>query len=850
MKHNPKYQLKHVSLRVPWHDQAWNGCVCNNVKANSACLVLKNCALQRDDEKESKENIKGVSIKTLEEKDYPVCVSERGTFMADFGFNKTIKHPYVEQSPSTHGHLRPTNLHFPAYAAAGVPYYWMRKENAVGIAEKYDLDYDDSREPQLDWQEEAEEERGWLQEYQNQKALLNCFFEHLEEETTLAFFYAKQVPFVESSGRVIIGVGRVKKIIPSEKYDGSNNRFGAAYWENMLLHSIRPNMDDGFLLPYHAALEYQQHHPEFDPSALAVIAPNDKKFEFSYSTEHVSNDSAIRVLLDCHQSWLKAKELEIGEKHDKAIRWIHNELQRIQKMRGFYPGMGAALCAFGIERGHFVAAEIINNLKDDKQNPWKEFEKALVNHNGILSDEVASLIPTNSKKLYQRLVAKEKSERLELLHLLSRFDLSIEQAKRIYVQEEREVLAPNLTEEKILQNPYLIYELNIYQKDPVALDTIDLGLFVKNKPNDLLPASVTIDDPLDSYRIRAITFQQLQLAASGGHTLLPRKELIKQIRSLSLEPKCDLNSDYYELAEDVFPGTIELAKMKNGEPAYQLTHLVQCRDTIKQKIEDRINGQPLTVEDSWEDLLLTALKQNKNTKLDDREKKAREEKLASLKQIAASRFSVLIGPAGTGKTTLLTVLASHPEIKCNGVLLLAPTGKARVRMEEVARGLDVRAETLAQFLRGFGRYDGNLQRYIFSNETEDNYETVILDEASMLTEEMLATTIDCLQHAKRFILVGDHRQLPPIGAGRPFVDIINYLKPEGIETLFPRIAKGYAELTIKMRQGGSKREDIQLAEWFSGEPLEPGADKIINDILSDKKSEYLRLVSWENETEF
>jgi hypothetical protein len=31
--------------------------------------------------------------------------------------------------------------------------------------------------------------------------------------------------------------------------------------------------------------------------------------------------------------------------------------------------MGAALCAFGIEKGHFVAVEIINHL-DDKNNPW------------------------------------------------------------------------------------------------------------------------------------------------------------------------------------------------------------------------------------------------------------------------------------------------------------------------------------------------------------------------------------------------------------------------------------------------------------------------------------------------
>ena len=169
----------------------------------------------------------------------------------------------------------------------------------------------------------------------------------------------------------------------------------------------------------------------------------------------------------------------------------------------------------------------------------------------------------------------------------------------------------------------------------------------------------------------------------------------------------------------------------------------------------------------------------------------------------------------------------------------------------MARNLQVTAKTLAQFLSGFDRYNGDIQQYVFSDRyCEGQYETVILDEASMLTEEMLATTMDCLKGVKRFILVGDHRQLPPIGAGRPFVDIINFLKPEGIETSFPRVNKGYAELTIKRRQGGSKREDLQLAEWFSGETLEPGADSIINQILTKPNSQYLRMESWENEADF
>lgn len=847
MKHNPRYILRHLSVRVPWHDNGWNGSICNNPKANSACLVLKNCALNRNDEQENE--LAGQSFQEISEKHFPPCVGERATFMAPFPFYKTLKHPYAESSPNTHGHLMPTKVQFPAYSAAAVPYHWMLKENAKDKTNAFDLSFNDAREPHLDWAQNGKD--NWVQEIGNQKSLLNCFFEHLQEETSLVFFYAKQVPFVEESGRVIAGVGKIKKIIPSEAYEGSNNRFGAAYWEHMVMHSIRKDGKNGFLMPYHSAIAYQEEHPEFDIATLAVIVPNDKRFEFSYAAEHVSNDSAIRVLLESIKSLEKAEELGIGENHQASIQWIHNEIAQLEKLRGAYPGMGSALCAFGIEKGHFVAAEIINQLKDDKENPWLLFEKALDTPQGILSDGVAGLIPFNSKKLYQRLKEKAAPTRTKFLHLLSRFDLSIDQAKFLFVGEEREQLGINRKDEEYLENPYLIYEDLRHTLTPVALNTIDLGLYLRNAPDNLFPDQLVFDDPFEIHRIRALTIQQLELAALQGHTLLPRKELIKKIRDLSLSPACSINSDYYELAEEHFNEIIVLEKMKDEERAYQLERLARTRTIISQKVNERVNAKRLELHAGWSDLLDKALVQFTKGEPDIQEKKARLEKAAALKEIAESRFSVLIGPAGTGKTTMLTILAGQKEVENNGVLLLAPTGKARVRMEEVAKNIKVTAKTIAQFLSAYDRYNGEIQQYVFSNRyCEGQYETVILDEASMLTEEMLATTLDCLKGVKRFILVGDHRQLPPIGAGRPFLDIIHHLKPKGIETSFPRVGKGYAELTIKRRQGGSKREDLQLAEWFSGEALDPGADSIINHIITKPNSKYLRIEHWENEVGF
>ena len=36
------YPLRHISVRVPWHDNGWNGSVCKDPRFNTACLKLKN----------------------------------------------------------------------------------------------------------------------------------------------------------------------------------------------------------------------------------------------------------------------------------------------------------------------------------------------------------------------------------------------------------------------------------------------------------------------------------------------------------------------------------------------------------------------------------------------------------------------------------------------------------------------------------------------------------------------------------------------------------------------------------------------------------------------------------------
>ena len=132
------------------------------------------------------------------------------------------------------------------------------------------------------------------------------------------------------------------------------------------------------------------------------------------------------------------------------------------------------------------------------------------------------------------------------------------------------------------------------------------------------------------------------------------------------------------------------------------------------------------------------------------------------------------------------------------------------------------------------------------------YKTVIIDECSMLTEEMLAATLQHLKRVERLILVGDYRQLPPIGAGRPFFDIINYIKPEGIENQFPKIGESYIELTASARQVQVDKEtrfDTDFANLFGGNIKENNADSIFEKVISGN-SENIKIFNWDNESDF
>lgn len=132
------------------------------------------------------------------------------------------------------------------------------------------------------------------------------------------------------------------------------------------------------------------------------------------------------------------------------------------------------------------------------------------------------------------------------------------------------------------------------------------------------------------------------------------------------------------------------------------------------------------------------------------------------------RFSIINGSAGTGKTSLIHALCDS--LSRTTVRLCAFAGKAAARLREATMH---DASTIHRMLGWMGEANKFALKTLAGS-------TVILDEASMVSSDLLAEIVK--RNPDRLILVGDEAQLPPVGSGQPFHDLVRLL-PDCVRTL-------------------------------------------------------------------
>jgi hypothetical protein len=824
--------ITHLSMRVPWRDQPWDHRLCAHPLDNSSCLLLKNIGASRDDEYEIAH-----ALEDIGQLNRIPCLSERGTFMSSSGYQVTKTHPYATYD-ALKGHLEPTVLSMPAYSFEAVPFRWMARESFESeLWPNWRGDYDPDAEKRSS-QLLGLKRPTWIMDGRNQQAVIRTFFEPVVAGASLVFIYLKHSPFQdERTDRLLVGAAMIESIsLPGFWTQSGDQPFDSSMWETKVVHSLRPDQQHGVLLPYQDLIEKLDAGAEVS-GALAWV-PNGKNTEFSYVTEHVSSDIAIDALSSLRSAAEGMHDLGI-KVPATALSWIDNQIHRLWDARGATPGLPAVLAHLQVKHAHIVARELSELTAD----PWQLLEDGFAD-NSLWPDRLRDVIAPSVGLEWTHTDAQLRT----VLKLLSTMDVRPDQIALVLSGNSAGGLEPF----DLLDDPYLAAVCTYSDLEQIDVRTVDRAMFppAHTRWSSQVPDECRMSDPRDWRRVRALMTDGLRVAAQNGDTIVSEEAMIEWVNGMDLVDPVGISPGLLRGlkldAQTLDVGDIWSpfygATLGADQPAYKLLELVDAKTTILEWVQPRLNASQYEVDfDAREQIDATLLAGGHGSVLDEDEEAARAEKAAGLVELFRSRVSVLVGPAGTGKTTLLKALADLPAVSNKGVLLLAPTGKASVQMSaKVGR----QARTLASFLVKKSGYDPdrNIYRRVDARYAEDAG-LVVIDEASMLTEEMLASTLSALGNVQRLVLVGDPRQLPPIGAGRPFVDLVNHLRPDSFDST-ARVASSYAELTVSRRHGGSSRDDVLLAQWFGDGEVGAGADSVWERLRTGTASGHVEHRQW------
>lgn len=273
-------------------------------------------------------------------------------------------------------------------------------------------------------------------------------------------------------------------------------------------------------------------------------------------------------------------------------------------------------------------------------------------------------------------------------------------------------------------------------------------------------------NPTSKERLSGALFFTLREDANDGHTCSRFDHLIEDSADVLYEC-CDTVKveRYEELVKEQLLDLIRKDRVKKfGDYVYSLDMF----DT-EQYVLDRLKSIPQTsnmpisqateLANKARDLMEAAV----GITLDETQTKA-------ITQTMMSNFSIITGGPGTGKTSLLRSIVELGKEMGLTMSLCAPSGKASRRLSE---STNHEAMTIHRMLGAVPPEEGQAPEFTFNKDNTLPTDLLICDEATMMDLSLFSNLLKALDPDTKIVLVGDVDQLPSVGPGSVFKDLID-----------------------------------------------------------------------------
>lgn len=818
--------VSHATLRVAWHDNKWNGSICNNPENNTYCNGFHSLLSERIRKRKEENMAEEIANKgkKLSEIDYlPPCFWSINLFG-----NESVK---VKHDNPAAPNLELLEDDLPKNSMLSWPFSvsFTRTKKEQAESGAYPKNLEEVRIPR--------------------------FNAKMHEGKSIAFMYAKfSNPITEEEQQyLVVGAGiidskekasEIKHFGPEEVIDQIKKRpqsnfkyrnFPSMNW------AMRFSFDDytSIRMPYH---EYLDEAEKLDDEArdnfldnikVAITEP-ELEWCFKYVAMDIGDDEAIYILTKMRKALLVCKDDGVVARDEmlEKIQKVDELLKFAWDSRSYFPGFTSLARVFLHQEQEpvFELDTFYNDFKEEAENPdielGKIFENASANP---ISKKYAPHLNELKDKLGQRNISIKEFLILSMLNLkpfqFSRILSGKLKLPENWIRSFDDDVKSSHKLKDIIENPYLLYEDYDYWQDshddvygeeldsPIDLFKIDIAFFPHSKYKHRIDLQNTMGF-VDKRRIRAVVLRHLNTLENRGDCFTDAVHLEKAIKLYPLY--YDLDTEY-SLPEDFFhPISSELSNHFQAEPKkivlveanettyFYLAKVYDAEKNIEEKIKTLLRASDHAEEfpdtDNYINDSINVLQEKMGDNFDVETFKNERQHL--FKNVFSKRFFIIAGNAGSGKSHEILNIIKHLEANENQkYLLLAPTGKAALRLSKE----NVIASTIDKFIS-----DVRNKKIKISELKE--IKNLIIDETSMvdlLKFEKLLNIFNFKEPSfKRLILIGDPNQLPAIGYGRILEDCISFLRTHG------DYKNNFIQLESNCRSELKENDVLKLADAF------------------------------------